>query len=634
MNAAALAAIAAAWALGTLAAAALWPRSRPWRDELALLLPLGLGLGLGLTSACFYAASLLSTSPAGLSAAFELLLATAALVRLAGRDAPPAADPSPPPSAPAARGLTALLATLLAQAGVVALVATVRAYHAEPYSNSDGWTIWGMHARFLFRGGPDWPALLQEPRLGWTHLDYPLLVPASVARAWAWAGSDAPAVAGLVSTLFGVATAGLLVAALLRLRPAPIALAAGLLLVGTPFFVTFTSNQHADIPVGFFLLATLALLALPARGPRDTGRWALAGLMAGRAAGTKNEGLLFLVTLAAVVLPWEWLRGSRRHAGALLAGAATALLPLLHFKFALAPANDLVSSQPWDRWTQLFDGSRHALLLSTLARDLPRFGEWILPPFLALLLPLLLPGVRRLHRGEVFAGLVPAFLLAGFLGVYLVTPYELASHLDSSLVRLLLQLWPAALLFWGLAVPREPPVVAGAAVPAPSPAPSRRRTALAGLALTNAVAAAVTLALLGRQPAANELGRGRVEGATIRVLLAEGWFGREQHGADTWAWSRGPATVLLHADGAVGRPVTLRVTLRALGPRLVTARVGDRVVWRGAVGEAHAEQAISGLVLSAAPLRVWFDTDAPGVPESAAPGARALTYALYNPRVD
>jgi hypothetical protein len=51
-------------------------------------------------------------------------------------------------------------------------------------------------------------------------------------------------------------------------------------------------------------------------------------------------------------------------------------------------------------------------------------------------------------------------------------------------------------------------------------------------------------------------------------------------------------------------------------------------------GDAHAEHTIPGLAISAGSARVWFDTDAPGVPESTAPGARALTYALHNHRVD
>src|ERR1019366_8764917 len=100
----------------------------------------------------------------------------------------------------------------------------------------------------------------------------------------------------------GVATVGLLVAATMRLRAPVIALVGGLVLLGTPFFVTFASNEHADIPLGFFMLATLVLIALGGRASEAWGLPALAGLTAGLAAWTKNEGLLFAVV---IVVAWS-----------------------------------------------------------------------------------------------------------------------------------------------------------------------------------------------------------------------------------------------------------------------------------------------------------------------------------------
>jgi hypothetical protein len=41
--------------------------------------------------------------------------------------------------------------------------------------------------------------------------------------------------------------------------------------------------------------------------------------------------------------------------------------------------------------------------------------------------------------------------LAGYYATYVISPYDLRWHLNSSLGRLLLQLWPSVLLLVGLA---------------------------------------------------------------------------------------------------------------------------------------------------------------------------------------
>jgi hypothetical protein len=628
MIATALVALAAAWLLGVLAVRALWPRTGPLLLDLPLLLSLGLGVGLGLTSMIFFAASLLSEQPARVSAGLELLLGLALGWHLWRRKrlvTDPALAPAWWPSL-----TVAVVAAIFLQACVVATIATVRAGATEPYGSWDGWAIWNMHARFMFRGGGTWASVLRAPQLGWSHPDYPLLVPASVARVWSYAGQDAPWMAALVSTLFGVATVGLLVAATMRLRAPAIALVGGLVLLGTPFFVTFASNEHADIPLGFFILATLVLIALSERVPEAWGLPALAGLTAGLAAWTKNEGLLFAVV---VVLAWslsQLARGSRRATGCLLGGLAVALVPVLYFKIALAPSNDLVAGQSAERLGRLLDWSRHRLIVSAFWRDVSRFGEWRFAPFLALALPLAGSGWRRLNRREWLVAAVLALMLAGYYGVYLLTPQDLATQLEFSLVRLLLQLWPAAVFFWCLAAAGE------TAAPASAPVRSRfnRRFQLAAFGLANLALAGGVLAAFGRQLAPNELAAAHVGGGAVRAMVGEGWFARETDRSDTWLWSKGTATLRLRIDATQATtPVTLQFAMRSLGARTVTASIGDRIVWRGRVGEPLSPVEITGLALPGGTTTIVFATDEPGVLESADPGARALTFALYNLRL-
>ena len=63
-------------------------------------------------------------------------------------------------------------------------------------------------------------------------------------------------------------------------------------------FVTVGSYRYPSVPLGFFFLSTLAVLAVQDRLPETEGRLSvLAGLLAGAAAWTKNEGTLFVAVL-------------------------------------------------------------------------------------------------------------------------------------------------------------------------------------------------------------------------------------------------------------------------------------------------------------------------------------------------
>ena len=46
-----------------------------------------------------------------------------------------------------------------------------------------------MHARFLFRGGDHWREAFASG-LDWSHWDYPLLLPLSIARGWRYMGGE------------------------------------------------------------------------------------------------------------------------------------------------------------------------------------------------------------------------------------------------------------------------------------------------------------------------------------------------------------------------------------------------------------------------------------------------------------
>lgn len=441
--------------LGLALAALLAP---PARGAPARLLALALALPLGLGAASLLRfAWLLGPGPeASGFVALELALA-ASLAGAAGWLWRPGAALAPPASTPGAPpwvwGLTAAVA-LAALAGLVAFALT------HPFGRWDAWMIWNLRARFLVRAGDDWRVAL-SPFLPWSHPDYPLGLPLVVETLWRALGREAIAAPIGVAIGYTLATAGVLGAAAAVVRGAWAAPPAVALLLGAGELLKQGASQYADVPLGCLFLSGVVALALHARAAASPGeegrRWlVVAGAAAGLAAWTKNEGLLFAAALPAGHLVAGRRRGARalaRELAWLALGALPAAAALLWFKTHLAPPNDLVAGQGLHATLgRAVDPARWGTILGFLARHALKLPVYLLAGWLAL--TGLAPGARRDPALQA-ALVVLALLGLGYLAVYLVTPLPLEWHLDSSLSRLLVQLWPCA-VWAGVLAARSP----------------------------------------------------------------------------------------------------------------------------------------------------------------------------------
>jgi len=356
------------------------------------------------------------------------------------------------------------------------------------------------------------------------------------------------------------------------------------------------------------------------------------GALIGLTAFVKNEGQLFAL-IASVA--WIGCVLSRRPDGTLwqsalpfMLGLGLALAPLFYFKLHLAPANDLLSSHPAGRLGQLFAPARHRLILAALWRDLGQFGQWRWLPYFPLLLALVGPGWRRLTR---FDWSIAAVLLLTFLGyyvVYLLSPFDLQWHLNSSLVRLLMQLWPSGLFFWGLAAGAEPKAV-GASASAEALAKAEGRAPPTWLLITaNLTLGVFLLGALNRQLAPNEIAATRFH--TVHAVPAADWYPAESDSRDRWFWSSGSST--LHLVSAGKRSVDLHVSLRGfLQAQNIVARVNGRIIWTARVSRLLTKFSIPDVTT---PADIIFSSDHPGIAESTDPRSRTLAFALYDLRIE
>jgi hypothetical protein len=330
-----------------------------------------------------------------------------------------------------------------AATAVAALGAAIASSLALPHGEWDAWAIWNQHARFLFRGGDRdvWHALFA---IEWAQPDYPLLVPAAVARQWAYAGRETILGPASIAIALGMTAVTFVVTAIDGRR----AWIAGALTLGAGTFLAQIPSQTADVPLACFIVAAL----VAASGRLEIGFGPLTGtLVAGAAsalaAWTKNEGIVF----AMLMLLWAAVVAVRRGEQAILvgglAGAAPVLAALAWFKLTLAPPSVLFAGQSIAAYVErLFDLDRQVTVTKAIAQHLMHWGAPYAPGTFALM------GVAALwlaaRGGPATRGrtAVVGLMLVSYYLVYMTTPLDLTWHVATSFDRLLVQLWPALVL--------------------------------------------------------------------------------------------------------------------------------------------------------------------------------------------
>lgn len=430
----------------------VWRAADGWRQRAAVL-PAALGVAIGAASVPWstFLFGGIRSRPAfiALDSLAWVVVVACALFALRQRPATHA-------DAPTRDGWPARLAAI-ALVGVTAAIAIASFASASavfPHGEWDAWAQWNLRARFFFRGFADgtWQDAF-APVLAWSHPDYPLLVPASVARLWLYAGREtvaAPiALAGMFAALT-VAAAGFSVS---RTRGAARGCLAAGCILASPSFVRYSASQCADIALGFFMLAAFVMWA-NAEGSGRPRLWlAAAGLSAGLAAWTKNEGLAFLalfVVLLAAERIWSRGAGGLRDLGPVMLGAAPVVLLVLYFKLALATSSYFVEEQSLaGARASLADMNRVRLIAETMGRELWLTGARTVGviPFLCVYAAVTGIGARAPFAARAAA---PAMLamLAIYAIAYLVTPKDLAWQLKTSADRLVVQLVPT--LVWSV----------------------------------------------------------------------------------------------------------------------------------------------------------------------------------------
>jgi predicted small integral membrane protein len=342
---------------------------------------------------------------------------------------------------------------------VVLLLATSamsQAWDRNPQGNWDAWSIWNLRAKFLAPSGGEpgvakstMAARAWSPLLTGTHPEYPLLLSGAVARCWGLSlsgpvASDAapdsvPIAIGYLFflSLIAVVTGGLAIA-----RGAVAGLIAGLTLAATGALLHEVPSQYADVPLAAYLACTVVFLVI------DRPVWA--GVFAGFAAWTKDEGAMFCVVLVVLLAGISvWDRPRRRDLPRVILGMLPGGLTFGLFKVFLAAHGTAQFSA--GALSRFANAGRWEVVLAGVGSQIASLGEGWLHPVLIVAAFAIGVGFRAdSRRDSYFPALLCTALAVAMLGGYcvaMVTSSDDAAWQTSTAAgRLIVQWWPLAVI--------------------------------------------------------------------------------------------------------------------------------------------------------------------------------------------
>ncbi len=350
-----------------------------------------------------------------------------------------------------------VLSILFPLALVLASLTFVFVSLKEPHGGWDAWAVWNMRARFLLRAEEGWreafsPLLAQS--------SYPLLIPLNIVHGWKNIGYETVMMPVALAYIFTFSSILLTTSSLSILRGKNQGILAGLVLLGSAYFIKHGASQYGDIPVGFFFLSTLVLLVLyDVSSSRDYKLLLFAGMVAGFSGWTKNEGLLFLALIIAVrlflvVKGKGWMSALKQMAIFFL-GTFPILLMIGYFKINLSSPLDLIEAQGLKvTFERLVDYSRYIQVFKAYFITGLKFTKGVVGlPLMALYFFLVGRKADEKKKTSIYTVLITIILmLIGYFFVFVTTPRDLSFELKYALNRLFLQLWPSFVFLFFMVV--------------------------------------------------------------------------------------------------------------------------------------------------------------------------------------
>jgi hypothetical protein len=344
---------------GTLIVHLLWiGKNHP--IDLILKLSLGIGLGLGISALLyFFYLIFFAGKPYFLYVELLLFLIVLIVAYLKTQTKTQTFYSRP--------GITSLQFVILLIAGFVfvsSFLGVVNYARQRAHGDWDAWMIYNRTARFIYRGQEAWQDAFSEDLGVIFHADYPPLLSLNIASRWNMINEETAYVPMFQSILFSFASLVVCFGALANLKSLGQAGLGVIILGGVSFFLHEGGRQQADVPLAFYMLASIAFLFFYSNEKRSV-LIIFAGFTAGLAAWTKNEGLFFLAASAGILVIAALWKHSFQGLLFYFIGFLLPLALLFYFKLELTRPNEFLIGGGIKITQYLMDISRHQMIFSS-----------------------------------------------------------------------------------------------------------------------------------------------------------------------------------------------------------------------------------------------------------------------------
>lgn len=317
--------------------------------------------------------------------------------------------------------------TILLLAAFV-IIADKAAHFSEKWGGWDAWSIWNLHALFL--NNSDF-SQITHPAMSGNHSDYPLMLPGIVALLSKLANREMYYVPFAIACLFMYLSMTLVFSEIVHKN-----LLAGLMVLlafaFNDYFIVQGVQQYADTVLACFLTATMICLYHYEQTQKSI-FLSVACFFVVCAVWTKNEGIVFALWVA--VFYFREIFRRKNLAGISVMTVAPLILFVI-FKLVYATPNDLAEQQDLLLGARLMNLHSYQLIWDSFCKNMnERFlGLWVA----AGLYVVSIFFNKRFYNKKV---VVLLLTLISCQAPYLITPYNLEWHLDTSQDRLILQVF-------------------------------------------------------------------------------------------------------------------------------------------------------------------------------------------------
>jgi hypothetical protein len=319
----------------------------------------------------------------------------------------------------------------------------------KPIESYDAIAIYAIRSKIFYLAGSIPQDYFQAIARAFPHADYPLNIQLFQTYLYIFMKDLNDQLVKAIYPLFFVAILCLLYCALRRVASRTYALVFTFILATIPHFNNYATNAYLEVPLAFYIFASGLFLMRWIDDDRRYGPLVISAFLAGLAGWTKNEGLMYCVIYAAIVLGFVLSKlGRVRMKDIFCVAAYSGIILLVSLPWAAIKskwniANDEIALSNINPANLVRQLGKLGTILYELQKQLFGPKKWnIFWPAFILILAFNLK--RALEMPSRIALAVIAMALGGYFLFYMISYVDVAFFASKTWARFMLDFLPLA----------------------------------------------------------------------------------------------------------------------------------------------------------------------------------------------